>query len=448
MRTGVAWMVTMAFEGRRAVPGKIVILLLLAACLAAPVMAGTHYLDGSPVLNAYINGSSEFAPGTDIQIPVIIENNGISTSIQVAPNIIDLDAIPATAKFVTVGMSAGDAPLVIKSDPQMIGDLPGQARGRVIVNATVNADARGGTYSVPLDIGYTRLEATSQYGVDETLYYYASDHVTLTVPITVKSEVIPQVQTAVSNGVAAGGSGYLNLTVKNIGSLDGSNATVMILRYPGSPVVPVDTSAYVGEFPAGSTVSCQYKVAAEKTAQDKTYPVRVAVTYRNEEGDTVTTRPETVGVNVGNKADFIIVSPLPVIHPGSRNTIPVEYRNTGDATVRSARARITIADPFTSASDVADLGDLAPGQSATAVFELSVTSDATIKTYGLVSDIRYLDALDTTHVSDPVMVPVKVENLKGPAAILSNTLYLSIIAVVVLAGGIAAWSRQKKKLRR
>jgi hypothetical protein len=435
------------YGGRETVIRNIVILLLLAACLAAPVTAGTRYLDGSPVLNAYISGSSEYAPGTDVQIPVIIENNGISKNIQVAPNIIDLDTLPTTAKFVTVGMSAGDAPLVIKSDPQMIGDLPGQARNRVIVNATVDPDARGGVYSVTLNIGYTRLAATSQYGVDETLYYYASDQATLTVPLTITSEVIPEVLSATSTDVAAGGSGYLNLTIKNIGSLDGSNATVMITHRPGSPVVPVDTSVYIGEFPAGSTVSCHYKVAAEKTAQDKTYPIGMAVMYRNEEGDIVTTRTETVGVDVGKKADFMIISPRPVIHPGSRNTIQVTYKNTGDATVRSARARITIVDPFTSASDVADLGDLAPGQSAAASFELSVTSDATIKTYGLISDIRYLDALDTTHVSDPVTVPVDVENLTGLAAILQNTLYISIIAVVILACCFLAWSRRKKGRR-
>jgi hypothetical protein len=40
--------------------------------------------------------------------------------------IIDRVEGPTTAKFVTVIMLPGDAPLAIKSDPQIAGDIPGQ----------------------------------------------------------------------------------------------------------------------------------------------------------------------------------------------------------------------------------------------------------------------------------------------------------------------------------
>ena len=107
----------------------------------APALAGTKYLDGTPNLNAYIAGINEYSAGGDIQIPVVIENDGMSTNVQVAPDIIDRADLPTTAKFVTVAMSAGDAPIVIKSDPQMIGDLASQTRDTVTFDAKVNADA-------------------------------------------------------------------------------------------------------------------------------------------------------------------------------------------------------------------------------------------------------------------------------------------------------------------
>ena len=50
----------------------------------------------------------------------------------------------------------------------------------------------------------------------------------------------------------------------------------------------------------------------------------------------------------------------------------------------------------------------------------SVASDATIKEYGLDSEIRYLDALDYTYISDPMKVPIDVKNLTGFAGIVSN----------------------------
>ena len=438
--TGTTGLDLMGSAGR-----MVVIIAVLAACLATPAMAGTKYLGGSPELAAYINGTNEFVPGSEVRIPVVIENDGMNTGRQVAPDIVTPDTFPATAKFVTVGMSAGDAPLVIKSDPRMIGDLDSQTRTIAVFDAKINADAPGGTYQVPLTIRYTRLDTLSQYSVDQAHYYYVQENATLTIPLLVKPEVIPRVVSVTSEDLVAGGSGYLDLTVRNIGSLDGSNTTIKIVQAPASPVAPLDTSVYIGSFPAGNTISCRYKVAAEKTALNKTYPVNVLVVYQNAEGDFLTSPPETVGARVGSKVDFEILSPPAQINPGGKETIHVEYKNTGDSPIRSATAHISIVDPFTSASDVAFLGDLAPGQSAVAAFELSVTNDATVKSYGLTSEIRYLDALDNTYVSDPITVPVDVKNLTGLTAILSNTVYLSVIILVVFGILYMAWRRRRKK---
>jgi hypothetical protein len=248
-----------------------------------------------------------------------------------------------------------------------------------------------------------------------------------------------------SGHLVAGADGYLNLTIKNTGSLDGSKATVKITRNDNSPVTPVDSSVFVGDFPAGSTRSCQYKVTVADTAQNKSYPVDVAVVYQNKEGDVVTSRTETVGVNVGNKVDFVILSPPAQMSPGSKKTIQVEYKNIGNSTIKSAQARISAVDPFTSTSDVAYLGDLAPGQSAVASFQISVASDATIKEYGLDSEIRYRDALDTTYISDPMKVSIDVKDLTGFAGIISHPVYLSILIAVIIGIIYTALHFIKKK---
>jgi hypothetical protein len=408
------------------------ILIIIAACFVAPALAGTKYLDGSPNLTAYIAGANEYPAGGDIQIPVVVENNGMSLNVQVAPNIIDRADVPTTAKFVTIAMGAGDAPIVIKSDPQVIGDLASQARATVTFAAKVNADAPAGTYSVPLNISYTQFSTVDEYGVDTFRYYYVQDNVTVTIPLVIKQEVIPEVVSATSDQLIAGADGYLNVTIRNIGSLDGAKATVKILQDDDSPVSPVDSSVFVGDFPAGSTVSCQYRVTVAKNAENKTYPVDVVVVYQNNEGDFVTSRSETVGVNVGNKVDFAILSPPAQMSPGSKKTILVKYQNIGNSTIRSAEARISAVDPFTSTSDTAYLGDLAPGQSAVASFQLSVASDGTLKEYGLDSEIRYLDALDDTYISDPMKVTIDVENLTGIAGIVSNPVYLSLLVAVII----------------
>lgn len=133
------------------------------------------------------------------------------------------------------------------------------------------------TYSVPLNIRYTRFDAVSQYQVDTVRYYYVQDNVMVSVSLIIKSEVIPDIISATSDNVVVGADGYLNLTLKNIGLLDSARTTIKIIRSGNSPVIPVDSSVYVGDFPTGSTVSCQYKISVAKAAQSRSYPVDVVV---------------------------------------------------------------------------------------------------------------------------------------------------------------------------
>src|SRR5208283_2558205 len=424
---------------------KVALLVILLACLTVPALAGTRYLDGSPNLTAYIAGTNQYTAGSDIQIPVVIKNTGISTNFEVAPNIVDRADVPTTAKYVTVGMGAGEAPVVIKSDPQMIGDIASQAQQTVTFSAKVNADAAGGTYYIPLTISYTQFSNVDQYGLDTLQYYYVPGNVTITVPLVIKPGVIPDVVSATSGQLVAGANGYVNLTIKNNASLDGSKATVQILQDDDSPVSPVDSSVYIGAFPAGSTVSCQYKVSVAKDAENKTYPVDVIVVYQDNEGDFVPSQTQVVGVNVGNKVSFAIQSPPVEMSPGSKRTIQVEYQNTGDSTVYSAEARISVVAPFTSSSDIAYLGDLAPGQSAVASYQISVASDATIKEYGLDSEIRYNDALDDTYVSDPMKISIDVKNLAGIQGVVSNPVYISLIVAVIIGIIYAIMHARKKR---
>jgi hypothetical protein len=416
------------------------------ACIAAPALADVKYTGGSPNLSAYVSGLNEFTAGSDITIPVVIENSGLNQYMQVDTNSLAPDDLPNTAKFVTVNLSAGGAPIVIKSDPQMIGDLPGQATETVIFSATVNADAPAGTYLLPVEIGYSTQSSVDEYAAAPTAQnHYQQYNVTLTVPLVIKAEVIPQVISVTPDNLVAGADGYVNITLKNAGSLDGSKATVILLQDGASPIAPVDNGVYIGDFPVGSTVTCPFKVSVDTAAVNKSYPVNVLVSYQNDEGDFVDSRTETAGVDVGSKVDFIIVSPTITMSPGSKKTIQVEYRNTGDSTIMNAQALISAVTPFSSSSAVADLGDIAPGQTAVASYQISVSGNAVTKLYGLDSEIRYRDALDNTYISDPLKVPIDVENLTGIEGIVSNTVVLSIIVAAIIGIVYAIWYFRKKR---
>ena len=63
-----------------------------------------------PGSSAYISGTNEFSPGTDVQLPVTIENTGLNEFKFVQSGIVDWDDLPNTAKFLTVTLLPGDAP--------------------------------------------------------------------------------------------------------------------------------------------------------------------------------------------------------------------------------------------------------------------------------------------------------------------------------------------------
>jgi hypothetical protein len=235
------------------------------------------------------------------------------------------------------------------------------------------------------------------------------------------------------------------MKIKNSCSENGTKSIVKILQSGNSPIVPTDSSVYIGDFPPGSIADCRYKVSVTSNAERQTYPVDVVVVYQNKEGDFVTSRIDTIGVPVGGKVDFKIISAPPELNPGNKKTITVEFQNTGDSTVYSAQARISAVDPFTSNDDVAYLGDLKPGQSAKASYIISVDRSATIKEYGMDSEVRYRDALDNTYVSDTMKVKIDVTSPAGITSILSNPIYLSILIAAIIGIAYAIYHYRKKQ---
>ena len=395
-------------------------------------MAGEKYMAGNPELSAYISGTNEFSPGDDVKLTIVIENTGLNEFKFVQSGIVNTDDQPNTAKFLTVTLNAGDAPIVIKSDSQMLGDLKGASSVIAVFSTKIQSDAPSGTYQIPLSLNYTYLYQAEQYGVDTIQYYYKTKKETLLIPITIKPDVSIDVISAVPENLNVGTEGYIDMKIKNTGFEDGSKSIVKIIRNGNSPVLPTDSSVYIGDFPSGSTVDCRYKVSVSSDAERQTYPIDVVVVYQNNEGDFITSRSDTVGIPVGGKVDFSIISPAGEMNPGNKNVLNVQYKNTGDTTIYSAQARISAVDPFTSNDDTAYIGDLKPGESKTVSFVISLDRTATIKEYGLDSEIRYRDALENTYVSDTMKVKVNVTSPAGITTILSNPIYLSVIIAAII----------------
>jgi hypothetical protein len=415
-----------------AIKSLIHLFCIFCICLTAPVTAGSKYVAGFPELSASISGTNEYSPGADVQLIIMVENKGVNEYKFVQSGIINRDDQPNTAKSLTVSLESGDSPVVIKSDPQMLGDLKGADSAKAVFSAKIKSDAPGGQYHIPLSLNYTFFTMAEQYGVDTIQYYYTTKNEILLIPVTIKPYVSVDVISAVPEHLNAGTEGFINITIKNTGYDDGSRAVVELLRNGNSPVIPTDSSVYIGDFPSASTVDCRYRVSVAGDAERQTYPVDVVVVYQNKEGDSVTSRSDTVGIPIGGKVEFTVISPPGEINPGNTKVITVRYKNTGDTEVYSAQARIRAVDPFSSNEDTTYIGDLRPGESQEVSYGISADRQATLKEYGLNSEIRYRDALENTYFSDPMKVRITVTPATGLYTILTNPVYLSIVVAFVI----------------
>ena len=89
---------------------------------------------------------------------------------------------------------------------------------------------------------------------------------------------------------------------------------------------------------------------------------------------------------------------------------------------------------------------MAPGDVRQASYQVSLDSDATVKEYGLDSEVIYQDALNNEITSDPLKVNVQVVPSRGVIDILGLPGLLTLVVIGILAVlGYFVYSRRVRK---
>jgi hypothetical protein len=226
------------------------------------------------------------------------------------------------------------------------------------------------------------------------------------------------------------------MKIMNIGPETGEMTAVKLLRNGNSPIIPTDNTLFVGSFPSGGIVECRYKVSVSKDATNQMYPVDVAVSYTNREGTIVTSQSETVGVPVNAKTTFTVISSVAEISRGTSGTIEVQYRNDGNVTAYNAQTRITPHMPITISDNTVFLGDLEPGKTATARYDIQADNAAEIRMYTFDSNIRYRDAHGSSLESDTM--PVMIAVVPAATGLSTMEILFRVFAGCIIAG-IIIW---------
>ena len=421
---------------------NMVIFIILCTAMGfciIPCLAGERYMSGGPELFVSLDSSDELVPGNTMELPLVIGNKGKDTMELYNYYTIQPEYLPTTAKFATVMLLPGNAPVKVRSNPQIIGDVSSGAVVPAEFVVEVPEDAKAGLYTMQARITYQYVPVAEQQSTTEIEYYFKDAETVLPVPVVVRKMVILSVDRVESDKLFAGSDGYVRFTIRNTGQDRGNQTSVYLTPEGASPLVLYSNGIYIGELPPGGTANPGFKVAVSADADPaQVYPVSLYAVYRDFEGNTVTSPPVSTGVTFGGKVTFKRTSEPSVINPGKTGIVSVTYKNTGNSTVYNAQARISVVDPFSSDDDTAYLGDLNPGQSATALFSVKADPGTTIKTYSADSEVQYTDASNTAYISDNIPVLIDVQPDSG------NGIVVIVLVILVIVVGAYLWHRKKK----
>jgi len=411
--------------------GILLMLCILSALIAGPCMAGESYISGGPDLAVSLESVNELVPGTTTELPLLIENRGTVTMTTYTRYTIPTMYMPTTALGATVQLLPGNAPVIVKTNPQKVGDVAASEIVPVSYDIEVPQGVPAGNYTMLARITYQYVPQAVQITSTDITYYFKDDSVTIPVPVTVRPIVMPSVVEVESLGLHAGGEGYLAVTLNNTGQDTGRDTSVYLVPSGVSPLVPSTNGIYIGNFPPGNTTKARFKITVAQDADPtQTYPVALYLTYTDFEGNIVQSPLVNTGMNFKEKIRFQAQKDPIIIHPGKTDVVNVTYTNVGSQPAYNAQARISVVDPFTSEDDTAYMGTILPGHSATALFSIKADGKATPKMYSVNSEIQYTDLSNTEYTSDTIQVLATVENDSTPVLLPAVILILAIAGII------------------
>ncbi len=252
------------------------------------------------------------------------------------------------------------------------------------------------------------------------------------------------------------------LSDRAITTADSMTATLSVVD-PDAPIkIKLDT-LLLGSLSTGKSLEspAAFPIEIYDNAKAGTYTLQLNVSYRHQRDSAITPpygdtyywyedldQTMLVQIVVEEEPYFKILSTEADLQAGDQETINVTYVNMGDQVARDCIARISVVDPFTTTDDQAYLGDMYPGESKNATFEINVADDATAKTYSISNEIKYKDVHDKSQYSDGLKVTVDV----GPATPLGEKVKENasvIVGLLFMVGiiGTPTYMISKKKKR-
>lgn len=391
--------------------------LLVLAALSLPAGANTAVI-GEPEVTV----SSPTGPvrtSAPAELSVVVTNDGSLNRGDPRNPQYEQQVTTARNVEVTVVESGIDASVDVQTGAQTLGTLPTGQSVPLDYRLEVG-DAAPGTYQVPVRVEYTYTRAIIYDEFEQPEFVTTTETVRTTVSLRVEARPQFRVTAGGTDGLYAGDTDRLALTVENVGTQVATDARLGLSS--GSSAVffgPTNapqrqTGAFVGRLAPGDSRQVSVRVGATGDAVSGSYPVRTNVTYENPNGVTGRADPRTVGVTVGAERQFALrnVSTERFRVDENEARIRADLVNVGEAPARQVAVRMRAGSdsPVTPTNGESAVGDLAPGESAPVSFTASVAADAEPGTNSFAFAVEYENAAGNVRtVEDPLRRALTIE---------------------------------------
>ena len=390
----------------------ILLIVVSGATLWSGSAAAERYSDFSkPELDPTIRDNNVVASGETRTFRLSVQNRhdgstkmgrGVDSISQIIQSHrINIGAATATSATV----QAGDAPLDVRTGQQSLGTIDAGSNRQTAVTVEVDESATPGTYRLPVTVSYSYIFNILP---DSDEYVINRNTETTTEYVTVRVEPSTRLAVVDTTGQSLyeNAEGTVSVTVRNNGSEVASDAT--LLMEESSPLRPQSNDISIGRLDPGETAQASFQVGIGEFDTAGNYTAAFRLQYEDENGNTMTSAARTGSVVISPAPTYNLSAETTGLYVDSRGAVAVTVTNTGERTVRDARAVLDPLEPFTLVSSTASIGTLSPGDSGTAQFKLEASDQAIAQTYPLTVTVVHDDAYGNAVESEPQTIDVGV----------------------------------------
>ena len=389
---------------RQKILTSILVLFMITAGFAGPVVAAEEIVVGSPNITASA-ADVQFRASESATLSVTVNNDGQLTD----GGRDEYENEVQTAQSVQIDIAEDqiDAPIEVNTGTQTLGSLS-DGQSETVDFALEIGRATPGTYQIPVEITYSHSRVIAFGQFEDTDRQNREQ--TVTEEITIRIEDRPEFDMSEdeANAVTAGDNGKIGFNLQNIGTETARDATVRLqTQTPGiffgkQTSQSVDTSVFVSALEPDSSEQITVQMGAGPDVSAGTYTVTAIVEYEDENGITKQSDPLQAGVTIRQERTFelenVELTDFRVDEPEAR--IEATVVNRGPTPAQNAVVSVSGTETIAVTSGESAVGDLAVGDSAPVSFTLNIPGEAEPGSISLPFAVEYEnedgDVLQTT----------------------------------------------------